>query len=168
MKTDETIDAFVSRLNAASIPVRANDNATALTTLEARMPRRMARSFESFLRRYSFPAFDICGVTLFGWNSEWQSTEYFTATSTAKKHLSFLLLPAGLMQIGRPDTGNFDAVCLDLNSGDEQRVIRVDHEEILCNWRVKVVDEVWPSFLTVVNRLLSGVECGLHYDEMPE
>jgi hypothetical protein len=69
-----------------------------------------------------------------------------------------MLLPAGYIQIGRPDTGNFDAICFDANakaSNREYPVVRIDHEEILCNWRVKVVQEVWPSFFAMVEEFIS-------------
>jgi hypothetical protein len=44
-------------------------------------------------------------------------------------------------QIGRPETGDFDAVCFDLNiqkQNREYRIVQANHEEILCNFRVKI------------------------------
>ena len=41
-----------------------------------------------------------------------------TGTLTPKPDsldVSELLIPAGYVQIGRPDTGDFDAICFDLN-----------------------------------------------------
>jgi hypothetical protein len=67
--------------------------------------------------------------------------------------LSELLLPAGYVQIGRPDTGNFDAICFDLNAAKQNRecrIVRADHEEILCNFRVTITGELWPSFTNLL------------------
>ena len=69
--------------------------------------------------------------------------------SAIKGSLSELLLPAGYFQIGRPDTGSFDAICFDLNDGKQNRehgIVLADHEEILSNGRVKICSQVWPSF----------------------
>ena len=52
----------------------------------------MPRSFESFLLRYSFPAFDVLGIRLFEWESD--SNKYVEA-SPPKNSLSELLIPAG-------------------------------------------------------------------------
>ena len=87
------------------------------------------------------------GISLFAWSIDLD--EYSTEAAASEGSLSELLLPAGFVQIGRPDTGIFDAVCFDLNDRQQNRecrVVLVDHEELLCNWRVKVKRELWPSF----------------------
>jgi hypothetical protein len=165
MSFETSIDKFVRVLVEADIPVRAEDNREGLKELNAKLPKRISRPFESFLSRYSFPEFDVCGITLFGWNSSWESTKYLEAVSAPKNSLAELLLPAGYLQIGRPDTGDFDAICFDLNDGGDQRIVQADHEEILCNCRVKITAELWPSFITIVEKVLSGVDCGLHFEE---
>jgi hypothetical protein len=61
-------------------------------------------------------------------------------------------------QIGRPETGDFDAVCFDLNiqkQNREYRIVQANHEEILCNFRVKIRGELWPSFRKLAEHQLS-------------
>lgn len=44
---------------------------------------------------------------------------------------------------------DYDPVCFDIRSrtkSKDYRVVKIDHEEILCNNRVKVVSELAPSF----------------------
>jgi hypothetical protein len=125
MSFDSSIDAFVRVLLEAGIPVRAGDNREAVKELNAKLPKRISRPFEILLSRYSFPKFDVCGITLFAWSSNWESTEYLEAASGPKNSLAELLLPAGYLQIGRPDTGSFDAVCFDLNDGRNQRIVQL-------------------------------------------
>ena len=77
------------------------------------------------------------------------STELLEVASPQKGSLSELLLPAGYFQIGRPDTGSFDAVCFDMNTqkqNREYRIVLADHEEILCTSKVKIRSELWASF----------------------
>ena len=72
------------------------------------------------------------------------------------------------MQIGRPDTGDFDAICFDLNhqpQNREYRVVQVDHEDILCNSEVRVTGELWPSFIKLVEAALSSADPQVYYEE---
>jgi len=155
--TDQLIDSFAAMVKGRGVPIRPEDNASRLRMFEEELSKRMPQSFESFLSRYSFPAFDVLGITLFGWDSD--SNKYIVEASAPKNSLSELLIPAGYVQIGRPDTGNFDAICFDLNrqaQNREYRVVQVDHEDILCNWKVRVTGELWPSFIKLVEGALSA------------
>ncbi len=154
--TDRQIDLFAEKLKALGVPIRRENNASRLHELEARLPKRLPQSYASLLSRYSFLRFDTCGISFFGW--ELACKELFELASSAKGSLSDVLLPSGYVQIGRPDTGGFDAVCFDLNApkqNREHRIVQVDHEEILCNSRVKVLRELWPSFRKLVDHELS-------------
>jgi hypothetical protein len=106
------------------------------------------------------------GISLFAWESD--SNAYAEEASAAKGSLSELLLPAGYVQIGRRDTGDFDAVCFDLNEkrqNREYRIVQVDHEDILCNWKVRVSGELWPSFTKLVDRVLSSADPQVYYED---
>ena len=155
--TDQLIDSFAAMVKYRGVPIRGEDNATRLLMLEEQLPKRMPQSFESFLSRYSFPEFDVLGITLFEWESD--ANKYIVEASAPKNSLSELLIPAGYVQIGRPDTGDFDAICFDLNcqaQNCEYRVVQVDHEDILCNGKVRVTGELWTSFIKLVESALSS------------
>jgi hypothetical protein len=130
------------------------------------LPKRLPQSFASFLSQYSFPSFDVEGISLFGWESD--SNPYTDEASAAKGSLSELLIPAGYVQIGRPDTGSFDAICFDLNDqrqNRESRIVSVDHEQILCNWRVRVSGELWSSFIKLTEGVLSSPQPQVFYED---
>jgi hypothetical protein len=152
--TDQLIDAFVAMVKGRGVPIRAEDNGSRLSAFEEKLPKRMPQSFESLLSRYSFPAFDVLGVTLFGWDSD--SNKYIVEASAPKNSLSELLIPAGYVQIGLPDTGDFDAICFDFNrqpQNREYRVVQVDHEDILCNWKVRVTGNCGRHFSSLSSLL---------------
>jgi hypothetical protein len=107
------MESFASKVKALGVPIREEDNKSRLGRFEEKLPKRLPQSFASFLSRYSFPVFDVGGISLFGWDSN--SNAYTEEASAAKGSLSELLLPAGYVQIGRLDTGDFDTVCFDLN-----------------------------------------------------
>ena len=164
--TDKLVESFASKVTALGVPIREGDNKSRRELFEEKLPKRLPQSFASFLSRYSFPAFDVLGISLFGWDSD--SNAYTEEASAAEGSLSELLLPAGFVQIGRPDTGNFDAVCFDLNGSNqnsEYRIVQVDHEEILCNWRVRVSGELWPSFIKLMETALSNGDPRVCYED---
>jgi hypothetical protein len=66
---------------------------------------------------------EVGGISLFGWESA--SGEFFEIASAAKGSLSELLLPSEYIQIGRSETGDFDAVCFDLNVQQQNRAYRI-------------------------------------------
>ena len=164
--TDQLVDSFAEMVIGRGVPIRPEDNAKRLNEFEEKLTKRLPQSFGSFLSRYSFPAFDVLGITLFEWDSD--SNKYITEASAPKNSLSELLIPAGYVQIGRPDTGDFDAICFDLNrpaQNRECRVVQVDHEDILCNWKVRVTGELWPSFVKLVESALSSADPQVYYEE---
>jgi hypothetical protein len=157
--TDRLIDSFVSKLKAAGMLIQPMNNTEGFDELEAKLPKRLPQSFASLLSRYSFPSFNVGGISLFAWDSV--SNEYSAEAAATKGSLSELLLPAGYVQIGRPDTGVFDAICFDLNTRKQNReyqIVEVDHEDILIKWRVTVRRKLWSSFHEVVARVVSTTE----------
>jgi hypothetical protein len=151
--TDQLIDQFASRLNSLGVQIRPEDNLARMHALEGKLPKRLPQSFATLLSKYSFPSFNAGGITFFGWGPD--RMEFSGSALPAKGSLSELLLPAGYVQIGRPDTGDFDAVCFKLstNQNREYRIVQADHEEILCNFRVTIRRELCPSFRKLAEHL---------------
>lgn len=148
--THKLIDQFASKLSGSGVPIRPEDNISRLNALEADLPKRLPQSFTSLLSRYSFPSFDAGGITFFAWEAA--RTDFSEVALPVRDSLSELLLPAGFVQIGRPDSGSFDAVCFkfDKSQNREYPIVEVDHEEILCNFQVTIGRELWPSFRKLV------------------
>jgi hypothetical protein len=163
---DELIDSFAAMLKHRGVQIREENNLTRLRMFHQKLPKRLPQSFAAFLSRYSFRTFDVSGVSFFAWDSD--QNPYTQEASAAKGSLSELLRPAGYVQIGRPDTGDFDAICFDLNEkrqNREYRIVRVDHEEILCNRKVRVSDELFPSFIMLAASALASDDPRLRYEE---
>lgn len=163
---DHLIDRFTAMLKRNGVPIRAEDNALRLGAFEEKLPKRLPQSFESLLSRYSFPAFEVLDIWLFGWDSD--SSAYIVQASALKNSLSELLVPAGYVQIGRPNEFNFDAICFDLNSDRQNRecpIVQADHENILINFKVRVTGELWPSFVEFVQSALSSDDPKVYYEE---
>jgi hypothetical protein len=67
------------------------------------------------------------------------------------------LLQAGYIQFGKGPDMDCDPVCFDIKSrkkNRECRIVKTDHEEILCNNRVKLVAELAPDFRELALRTI--------------
>jgi hypothetical protein len=166
---DKLIESFATMVRAHRVPIREDDNGLRLSAFEKKLPKRLPQSFRSLLSHYSFPAFDVMGVSLFRWDSD--TNPYIEEAAAAKGSLSELLLPSGYVQIGRPEGGDFDAICFDLNQqaqNREFRIVQIDHEYILCDRRICVSRELWPSFVKLVDSALSTGDPQVYYEQKLE
>jgi hypothetical protein len=62
------------------------------------------------------------------------------------------LISNGYLQFGKGPDMDCDPVCFDISSrkNRDYRIVKIDHEDILCNSRIKVVAEIAPSFRALV------------------
>ena len=163
---DKLIDSFATMVMNRGVPLRKEDNTSRLELFQQKLKKRLPQSFESLLSRYSFREFGVLGVELFGWDSD--SNAYIAEAAAPKNSLSEFLLPAGFVQIGRTELGGFDALCFDWNKpvqNREYRIVQVDHEDILCNSKVRVVGELWPSFVKLAEDALPRPDPKLWWDD---
>jgi hypothetical protein len=67
------------------------------------------------------------------------------------------LKSAKLVQLGRPVTGNYDAVCFDTRRMHDRDcpVVRIDHEAALQFGKVSIAEEIAPSFVSLVETILA-------------
>jgi len=68
---------------------------------------------------------------------------------------------SGYIPFGKESGGSYDPVCFELESrkkSGDSKIVRIDHEEILCNNRIKVIAEIAPSFEALVMQTIALVE----------
>ena len=71
------------------------------------------------------------------------------------------LLPNGYFKFARGADSNYDPVCFDFRHRQKNgdcRIVRIDHEEILCKRRIEEVEELAPNFLVLMLNTLSRAE----------
>lgn len=107
-----------------------------LPEIEANLPFRLPLTFRSLLARYLFPSFSVGPLTLYsvGVNDPHTAIEFRRAIF-ADRHLSPFLLGHGFIPFARPADWNYDPICFDYRAKvrkSEPPVVRIDHEEILC------------------------------------
>jgi hypothetical protein len=177
------IDAFVAAVNAAKreplqseeIPSRCrrpregylpedwdsdwqivpSTNADWLPELENRLPFRLPPTFRSLVSRYLFPSFDAGPIQFYSVGVEEPYTEFRSAVF-GDRFMSPFLLKNGYVQFGRPAGGSYDPICFDFTISrrkSEPPVVHIDHEEILCNERIRVIESLSPAFHLFVEDL---------------
>jgi hypothetical protein len=117
-----------------------------------RLPARFPRLFELMLLSYRWAEVDLGTYTLLANPPAPDLNEFFRQISKDPS-LWEALIPAGFIQFGKGTDLDYDPVCFDIKTrkhGGDCRIVKIDHEEILCNNRVKVVAELAPSFYQLV------------------
>jgi SMI1/KNR4 family protein SUKH-1 len=150
MSIEDKIRGLVARLKATGEPFELIDDAPWVPLVESRLGRKLPPSFRALLLNYSFPEFEIGGVTVFS-NLNDGSPMDITIAPFADRHMSPWLVGRGYVQFGRPDTRSYDPVCFDFSSTkDEPPVVVLDHEDILLERRKVRVRQMAPSFIDLI------------------
>lgn len=129
-------------------PAKVITDRAGLEQLYSRLPARFPRLFELLLLSYRWAEVDLRLYTLLA-NPPGPDLTGFFQRITKDTALWSCLTQAGYIQFGRGADASYDPVCFDVRSrrkGGECRIVKIDHEEILCNDRVKITAELAPSF----------------------
>ena len=150
MAPDDVVDRFVDKLSVDAIQINRISSAPWISAFEKDLTFRLPKSYASLVRRYRFDPFERGGLRLFG-NLGDGSREDLVSAAPSDPFLWKPLAAAGLLQIGRPDTGSYDPVCLDsrrMKSGSEYPLVQLDHEAALQFERIVVIRRIDQSFLS--------------------
>ncbi|KFN41342.1 SMI1/KNR4 family protein [Arenimonas oryziterrae] len=131
--TDSQVIEITEHLQILGFPLEHAVDCPWLAKLEASFGRRLPEPYRSLLEFYRFRAFDVPGFESFS-NLGDGSDEDITVAPFKDPAVRDWLIPRGFLQIGRPDTGSYDPVCLDMRTRpDAPAIVRFDHEDILLN-----------------------------------
>jgi hypothetical protein len=133
-------------------PRRTEPQASLLEALYSRLPAKFPPLFERLLLTFRWAEVSLDSYSLMA-NPPGPDFEEFFREISRDPGLWEALIPAGYIRFGKGPDMDYDPVCFDMNSrkkSREMRVVKIDHEEILCNYRIKVVAELAPSFEALV------------------
>lgn len=141
-------------------PRRVQTEVVALDTLYSKLPFRLPRLFEHLVLNYRWAEVDLGKFTLLA-NPPGEGLAGLYSAMSSDSHLWSHLTRSGYVRFAKGPGGNYDAVCfatrLRRKSG-ECPIVAIDHEEILCNDRVKVVGELATSFRELATTTIQGAE----------
>jgi hypothetical protein len=133
-------------------PIKVKTPPSALEPIYAKLPARFPRLYEALVLSYRWAEVDLGTYRLLA-NPPGQDLSGLLNEMSNAPALWNALLPAGFVPFGKGPDIDYDQVCFDIKTrrhGGECRIVKIDHEEILCNNRVKVVAEVAPNFVQLV------------------
>ena len=116
--------------------------------LERRLGFRMPPLYRGLLDSYEWLPFEAAGLFVYGSAGLAGDRDDIATRLFLDPAFVQVLVPARLFHFAGPDTGSYDPICIDLSTPGsiDGPVIWLDHEEILCNDRIKVVRRLSQSF----------------------
>jgi hypothetical protein len=143
------LEELVQRYAACSTQfIRATTADAALEPIYARIPARFPPLYERLVLSYRWDELDFETYRLLE-NPPRVGLEGLFGAMTRDRGLTEVTLPAGYIQFAKAAGGNYDPVCFDLSSrkkGRDFAVVRLDHEAILCDSKIKVVEKLAANF----------------------
>jgi hypothetical protein len=138
-------------------PVSLATSMAAAEELERFLPRRLPPLFRQLVLSYRYLEVDLDRYQLLA-NPPSTGLDGLREEMFRDKALSDVLLRLGYIQFGRGRRSNYDPLCFDIarrHSSGDMEVVRLDHEEILCYSRIRVVERVAPDFRELVEETIS-------------
>lgn len=129
-------------------PKRVSTSKTLLEPIYSQLPAPFPPLYERLVRSFRWAEVDlqICRLLANPPGPDFGALfQEISGDPTLWKYLR----EAGYVQFGRGPEIDYDPVCFDTNSSKnskDYKIVKIDHEEILCNDRIKVVAEIAPSF----------------------
>ena len=152
------IDKFVAALQASGHEIKAIDSAPWVDDLASKLPIRLPASFEEYIKRFSFPVIEIDNIILFS-NFGDSSYEDISTAIFRDKAIFETTTKSGFIQFARPSDGLYDPVCFDARTNKKNReypIVRLDHEDILCNSRIRIKDQIAVSFIGLIEEFIKN------------
>ena len=132
-------------------PMNAENDLSALEPLYAKLPARFPPLYEQLVLSHRWADVDLQTFTLLA-NPPSEGLSGLLQRIMKDKGLWETLIPNGYLQFGKGPDMDYDPVCFDISSrkNRDYRIVKIDHEDIRCNSRIKVVAEIAPSFRALV------------------
>jgi hypothetical protein len=137
-------------------PAKITSDPKLLDPLYAKLPARFPPLYEQLVLSYRWAEVDLQSFRLLA-NPPGANLSGLLAEVEKDEGLTESLIPAGYIKFGKGPDMDYDPVCFDIKSRTKRkdyRIVKIDHEEILCNRRVKVVAELAPSFEDLLRKTI--------------
>jgi hypothetical protein len=161
LKDADLLDAFVALFKPIDFLVdvepflpackQATDRSM-LEELNARLPARFPKLYEQLILNYRWQSSTICNGYRLLANPQGTDLSGLETEMFRDKAMSVDLLGHGYIQFGFLHDHSYDPICFQTKSNtrstskSRRPIVHLDHEQILCNSRIKVIDTIADSF----------------------
>jgi hypothetical protein len=138
-------------------PIHVVTDSSSLETLYSKLPARLPKLFEGLLLNYRWAEVDLDLFTLTA-NPLGEGLSRWLPEASGDNFLWDFLIRSGYIPFGKGPDIDYDRVCFDIatrRKGAECRIVKIDHEEVLCHERIKIVRELAPSFRSLVEQTIA-------------
>lgn len=133
-------------------PLKQSTDPACLQPLYAVLPARFPPLYEFLVLNYRWADVDLQSLTLLA-NPIGDDLSRLLTRISADQYLWDHLVRAGYIPFSKGPDSDYDPICFELKSvrqNAEFRIVKIDHEGILCFDRLEVVAEIAPSFRQLV------------------
>ena len=142
-------------------PAKTNFSHSLLDPIYARLPARFPPLFELLVLSYRWDEVDLALLRLLP-NPPGADLNGLMNEILKDRGLSDFLLPRGYVKFGKGPDMDYDPslfrYILAKTKTVTAKLSKIDHEEILCNYRLKIVAELAPSFEDLVKSVIKLAE----------
>jgi hypothetical protein len=141
-------------------PIRRETDPRQLDALLAKLPARLPPLYERLVLSYRWEEIDLEVCTLLT-NPAGPDLSGLFQQMSRDSVLWTQLTRGGYIPFAKGPGGDYDPVCFDLQSRKKNRdckIVKINHEEILCNNRIRVVSTIAPSFEALVIQIIALAE----------
>lgn len=141
-------------------PAKVNTEQEKLEPIYSKIPARFPPLFELLVLSHRWAEVDLQLFRLLA-NPPGPELNGLFGEMSKDRFLWDCLLRAGYVRFGKGPDMDYDPVCFDISSRKKNRgcrIVKIDHEEILCNSRLKMVAELAPSFEELVLRVINRAD----------
>ena len=141
-------------------PLKQQSDAGHLQALYSVLPGRFPPLYEYLVSNYRWADVDLQVFTLLA-NPIGEDLQPLLRSISADRILWNYLIQRGYIPFGKGSGGDYDPVCFEIKSRRQNadfRVVKVDHEGILCSEKLRVVEELARSFRELVLKIMALAE----------
>jgi hypothetical protein len=162
---DVLLREFVGRFRPSGVLGEFNADlvrleSTALSALDgvySKLPGKFPPLYERMVLTYRWHRSEVGDFDIFG-SPPGPALDGLLSEILRDSNLSEMCLPNGFIQFGSGPDDSYDPLCFDLSRKTAQEdfaIVRLDHERILCNRKIKIVRTVAQSFESLVRDIVS-------------
>ena len=133
-------------------PAKVETDRALLDSLYAKLPARFPPLYEELVLSYRWAEVDLSNYRLRA-NPPGPGLTRLWEEMSEDDFLFKTLIHSGYVPFGKGSDVDYDPVCFDLSvrkKNREYRIMKIDHEEILCHSRIRIVGELAKSFEDLV------------------